>query len=333
MTLNDVIQALELKGILVANNIGEHGNCDISSNCPKAIEVRKIINESGLTLAAILEAVQEIQSLDAPSKQITVDALPEINCMAEVHIGDQTVQVDMTSMVEAATRTAIHNKLDELNNLKTKMLNTIMGCNKALNDQIVGLKRKKDTPPQLSFTLESILNSKAMCTSIEGNYVIIFPLRYHPEYIYKDGGRFRITDPEVLTRDVYLTYTISTINKILKTELHNKDGSKFSHYHGNNEYDCWGNIKMPTVWDGKLESLWILTTQLEKSLVTINYNSMMNSGRPIGLPTAESLLESAVKLGIEGQRTIPTVPVFDPITTARVTATDNRPVTTGWGRH
>ena len=54
MNLSQTVQALEANGVVVALDCGVHGYCDINSNCPVAVQLRKFIHESGVTLEELL---------------------------------------------------------------------------------------------------------------------------------------------------------------------------------------------------------------------------------------------------------------------------------------
>jgi hypothetical protein len=326
MNLRETIQALEAKGITVANDLGVHENCAIDSNCPKAIEVRKIIGESGVTLEQLLEGFTQ------PEVESPAIELPEINGDAEISVAGRRLKLDFNSIIKDELRSLIRRKLSQIEEHSGHLKNIGYGWNSYYQREIARVRTTK-VLPQLSFPIEELSRTGCMITSQGDNYVFLFKTEYHPEYIVSDGVRFKLSDNDtaLLKGDTMLKYVITRERKFLtKPALLNDKGSKFYHYHGSGS-DCWGTITFPTTWDGTLNSLYQESITLMKSLITINRNSPMNR-EPAGMPNLQDLFSRATRLGMEGVIDRPIPPVETPQDDGSRFTTDIPQPVRGWGR-
>ena len=70
MRLSDVVSACQVKGVTISLNLGEHSNCDLESNCPKAIQLRTFIQEAKVTPAILLEGFAEYTRVGLPGRPL-----------------------------------------------------------------------------------------------------------------------------------------------------------------------------------------------------------------------------------------------------------------------
>jgi len=154
----------------------------------------------------------------------------------------------------------------------------------------------------LSFDTRELLASNCLVTTDRDKYVFLFPVEYKPEYLVRDGTRYKMADEDIeaTTRQVYLKFIVTKNNRFTSASLHDGTGDKFQHYHGDSVYDCWGNVRLPTQWDGRLRSLVRLVTTLMRSLATVNLNSILEHDPP-SMPDTDGLEDRATELGKEGE--------------------------------
>lgn len=314
MNLLRTIQALEAirteqypDGLAVALNIGEHRHCDIESNCPLAIQLRRFIGETGVTLEQLLEGYQEVIA----SEPVKYD-LAQFDTSAKISIAGKEYAFDFNDFIETQMRRVIEGKLVELNEQQAyiKALGThLYRC--YLHE--INKLRSDHALLQLEFPMVDLIAYKVFISSESKNYTFTFPVTYHPEYIVRDGVRFELSNEDkasVERTDIYLKFTITSEDNFLSAVLLYGNGSKFYHYHGRT-YDCWGSVVLPKRWDRTLSSLHRLKERLMNSLITINYDSLVIR-QPSGMPSVESLLGGSTKLGREGELEQPIQAVEQP---------------------
>ncbi len=83
MNLNETLKAMEVKNIAVALDIGVHGECDINHNCPVAIQLRRIIQESGVTMEQLFDA---FASIEQRQDNFVLPTLPSVDCNLHMNI-------------------------------------------------------------------------------------------------------------------------------------------------------------------------------------------------------------------------------------------------------
>ncbi len=303
MNLYETTQALEAKHIAVALDLGVHGSCELMSNCPLAIKLRQLIGESGLTMEQVFEGF-----VQAGQEHLGLPEIPQVNfqAYAVLIINEHQVRVDLTDALSGNLRASIKARLRELNDMRS----TLVGIgHRLMYVYNSNLRRARETRvlPIPQYTQGELLRTgvQVCLNTARDGYLFFLPFTYRPGFIVNDGIRCELaaTDKARLNQLVILGQEIKN-NRWITVTLLTLDGEKFYHYHGGTQ-DCWGQIHHPDEWDGTLTQLVWHKELLERSLVTINYNSMMNQGQPgHGMPTARDLLTRSTRLGREGD--IPT---------------------------
>ena len=97
MNLAQTIQALEANNIVTALDCGVHQYCDVNSNCPLAVELRRIVTESELTLEQLLEGYAASQ--EPPPNPLLNPEFPEIDGHTIIHIGESDIPLDLTPVI------------------------------------------------------------------------------------------------------------------------------------------------------------------------------------------------------------------------------------------
>lgn len=303
MNLHQTVQALEAKNITVAINLGQHSHCPIDSNCPLAIELRRTMADAGVTLPELLEGYREV----IVSEPVNI-VLPEFDGRATIRVAGEDLHLDFSRIIGDQLKGVVDRKLRELEALESNFKELGRNLFRSYLYEIEKT-RNESVLPQLTFSGEELIQTHCLTSGVDGNYVFIFPEEYKPEYIVKDGIRYKLSDAhiKVLIREVYLRFIISKENEFLSATLLDVRSGKFQHYHGNGHEDCWGAVTLPQTWDGTIRSLYGLATNLTKALATINHNSLMQS-EPPNIPFhISTLLEKSTELGREGELEVPEV--------------------------
>ena len=297
MNLQETVQALEQNNIQIALDVGVHRYCDINSNCPLAVELRKITNESGVTLAQLLEGF--VTGQEAPPEPVSYE-LPEFDSKATIRIAGTNVELNLEDALRAQLGDALDKKRREFRGLGGRITALGDSLYHSYLNQVSELKRTK-TLPQLEFPNRDVIRANCLITANNTHYIFLFPRGYSPEYIVTRGMRYKLADRDVkaLKRDVYISYTITKERKILNAKILDDKGEGFRHYHGNTGEDCWGAVHIPERWDGSLGSLADFTAQLMGALHTLNKDSPI-SRQPNGMPHMDGLMERSTELGEEG---------------------------------
>lgn len=296
MNLSGTLQALEVRNITIAIDLGAHQYCLLDSNCPKAIELRRLIEETGMTLVQLLEGFQAVNAPDPISFE-----LPQFSADTSITIGGQTLYLDFNQVVDQQLRRMINRKLEEIEQLGTKVRILGRSLYESYLHEINRIKYNR-VLPQLSFPLEELIKANCMITTDNDNYQFLFITKYNPQYIVRDGIRYRLSsvDTAYLVREpVFLQFIITPQGKLLSATLLDSGGVKFQHYHGRTS-DCWGTAILLTTWDRTLSSLYRLSVSLMNSLATINYNSPVQR-EPPSMCSIRSLLDNCTELGREGE--------------------------------
>jgi hypothetical protein len=300
MNLQETVRALEAKNIQVAIDVGVHSGCALDSNCPKAVELRRYIAGAGVTLEQLLEGYEVIS---APDPVRLDDITPDIEGRTSIVIAGQQVQLDLTNLINEQVRQAWGRRVANLQDMEGRIRRTGRGLYDAYLDEI-RRSRNKHTLPQLSYSTRALIEAGCLITSGERHYIFLFPDIYNPQYLIKDGFRYKMSDEHIiqLQRPVYLKFSLTPVERkfyVLPTLL-TPDWEKFRHYHGRTS-DCWGQVTIPERWDGTLTSLKRLNDLLMKSLITINLNSLVER-QPPDMPHAhDTLLVRSTVLGREGE--------------------------------
>lgn len=296
MNLSETIQALKAKGIQVAIDLGIHTRCLLDSNCPKVIELRRLLDKAGIGLPEILEGYQQVivpDPINWSNDGFQVDG------KVTVRIAGLDVQLDLTNFIESQLNRSVREKLDTIKQQEDRVRELGQSLYRRYQEEITNQRRKK-TLPQLPFSRDDIIRYDIRITSDGDNYIFFLPAFYHPEYIVRDGVRYELAEEDKanLKRNIYLSFSISRDNIFISAVLLDDTGAKFRHYHGKSG-ECWGQIQLPNQWDKTLRSLDALKRSLIGALVTINYNSLLDR-EPPGMPHADKLRERSRELGREG---------------------------------
>lgn len=284
------VNQLKKQGIEVAIELGVHSLCRLDSNCPKAIEVRKIITDSGTELG---EYIQE--------RGFTVSPLPE-ELKATVVIHHPLLverELDITEFLRPEAQRGLERAIKESNKAIDHCKVWLEGCINRYNHEVYRL-RQNSTLPQLPISARELLRLGAVLGKHDKNlYNIYFRVTYSPVQTVRAGVRYQLSNEDVLRirREGYLGIVFN--KHFEKADLWDEHMNKLSHYHGN-AYDCWGNGGLPDIWDGTIEQLVSLRDRLMRALGTINGDSLMLDS-PLNMPTYQTLLQRATRIGPEGR--------------------------------
>ena len=322
MNLRETVEILRAKHIEIALDLGEHTHCQLDSNCPLAIQLRRAIGESGLTLPDLLEGYQAIT---AP-EPVRID-LPHLGGEATITVAGKTIRIDLTDIVGGQFKEALERKLHDLERQEVCIKGLGIGLYHSYLQEIAGL-RNNHILPQLKVPVGDLLRYRACITEEDGNYIFLFQVNFHPEYIVRDGIRYKLgnEDAFAIRREACLKITVTPQGKVLSLLLLDKAGTKLGHYHGRNT-DCWGQVNLQL--EGgiiSLRALHRIGIVAMNSLITINYNSLMQHVPP-DMPPIEQLLERSTELGREGELGAP-----EPTPDAQPAGWVNPAAPRRWGR-
>ena len=300
MNLIETLEALEAKNTAVAIDIGEHGRCTIDSNCPVAVELRKIIVDAGITLEQLLEGFTESR----PSDPVEYTFAPFSGKMS-LSIAGTIVETDLKDVITGALKAHVDNRLATLKGkeLGIKILGLSLYSNYQHHIKEAGKNAKL---PQLKFTPGELSQAKCYVTSEpRGNslvYAFYYPTQYRPEYLIDQGTRYTLdpADLKKITQDMLIKVAVSKEGAIFDPQAVKPDGTHLIHYHSSGgDGNCWGGVHRPQKWDGRLRTISDYVRLLDGSLRTINYNSVMNP-EPTGMPKVDKIRERVTKVGKEG---------------------------------
>ena len=311
MNLREVYDALEENHILTGLDIGVHGNCQIDSNCPLAIDLRRVITESEITLQQLADGMAKHKAEDFVSPHI---AIPDEEVTFTVF--NTEVKIPLHNLVENSVNVAVESKIDAIRAMEPHLVQMGQAYHRAYLEKVAVLN-KNLVLTQVSFDPKELLRTRCQVTAEDGRYLFLFPYDYHAEYIVNNGVRSAISAKhrkEIARMGGSIAISLTKDRKFLDMKAKNADYSPMDHYHARTGGNCWGSVKMPAVWDGTLRQVYKLFKELEGSLMTVNYNSLLNR-HPTGMPEHTSLLRSARELGREGE--------------LRPVAGDPEPATTG----
>ncbi len=291
MQLNQVQTQLKRMGIEVAIDLGEHSYCSISSNCPKAIEVRRVIEAARITPEMLVQPSVDVFATPViPTK---------VSARMQLVLGSETIEVDCAQIVTKEASLAIQKKVNELETKHGQYQNYLMGLQRAYS-LAMQQARAQVVLPQLAFSRQQLLRYKCTVTRVAQNYSIMFREIYNPMWIVSTGKRWQIEagTAKDMECEIILEFTISAQCKFVSIMLLTVELEKFQHYHGR-ATDCWGQVKIPELWDGTMTMLVEFKEVLMKSLATINEDSLM-MGHPPDFMSIEALKKKSVLLGQEG---------------------------------
>ena len=301
MNLTEVFDSLGENDILTGLDIGVHGNCEIDSNCPIAIELRRVVMESGITLQQLADGVALHQTrgddntfLQNPEIQMPTD---EISFLVFGH----SISIPLSEVIGNNIRTAVFNRMQELRDADTTLERIGQAFHNTYREKVAALSKNKRLQ-QVAFDPEELRRTGCQVTATEGNYLFIFPFDYHAEYIVNNGIRHELSaahKAQIARLGGCMTIEITNENKFTFAKAKKADFTPMNHYHASHGGNCWGSVTIPRTWNGTLRQVYALFKELEGSLMTINNNSLFNR-HPEGMPESTSILRSATRLGREG---------------------------------
>lgn len=324
ISLTDALYILENSfSVLLANDLGIHKYCKLNSNCPRAIKVRKLMAEAGVSMEQLVKVFAEEEENFKRGGHNT-DYLDELEKALEkntvkLHILGQELELDLTEEVKQSTGFALTDRLNGVKRYRQEVESYLQSWfatyKRAIRDA-----RLSETLPQLHFDFRDLMKNPCRY-SIEGNnYCFWFDFNYQLRYIVNNSIRYELCDKDRIEsyRSLLIRYQINREYSFVEIALFKPDGSKFVHYHGGS-WDCWGSVKFPEKWDGTLYTLSTITKTLEKIIATVNFNSLMFD-HPDGFPKVTDLIKNGTELGKEGE-----------INVADATERPNTRPTRGWG--
>jgi len=297
VNLKEVVDSLEAKDIQLAIDLGVHTRCLIDSNCPKAIELRKLIGEAGVGLPEILEGYQ---AMTAPDPINWSNDGFQIDGKVTIRVAGRDLELDLTQEIEDRLTDQMQRKLQNIRSQENRIRTLGQSLHNRYLDEIAA-QRRTEALPQLSFPQEDLIRFNIMVSSEKNNYIFLSPSTYRPEYIVRDGIRYELSpaDKKVIRRDIIFKFIINREGKFIQITHLDMTGNHFQHYHSRNA-DCWGQIELPQQWDRSLGQLDRLKIGISNALVTINYNSLVQH-EPPSMPAIDRMLSRATELGREGR--------------------------------
>ena len=297
MTLQQTIEVLGNLNIQTALDVGVHANCDLQSNCPIAVQLRKVVGEAHITGEQLLTGLAAITV--SPPEAIHFE-LPKVEAIADLNIAGIPVRLDLAPVINPQLTRFYQGYITQLQNGSRQLATMGRGLYSSYALAIQESRKLKELP-QLIFTIPDIIKANCMVTSGGSNYFFLFPRLYSPQYIVTRGVRYKIADTDIihLIHKINVQLTISRDNRFVDMRILNEHGEKFVHYHGRAGGDCWGQVTRPPIWDKRLRSLENLIIQLMGSLSTINKDSMLER-EPPGMPHIDVLFGRSTRQGEEG---------------------------------
>lgn len=306
MNLQDTIKGMQKAGYEVALELGQHVYCDLSSNCPLAIELRRVISDCGITAGQLAEGYEQVVHPYNPFANIRV---ADVSGTLNIVLGEKSFSVDMKDVLERNIKSAVSARMRTLN-LETRRLKDLGSSMYQTLEVEIAKANKAKKLPQLSFAVIDMVKTGVLVTSGREEYMFLFPHEYNPKYLVDNGIRYKIApaDVERIHTDIFIQYRITLARKVVSVSTLRKDnGEEFEHYHGSSHGDCWGTAQILEEWDGTLMSLYRNSLTLVGSLGAVNMNSLLRRN-PVDMPTSVVLKGRSTVMGREGDTTpAPTV--------------------------
>lgn len=296
MNLTDTVKALEAKDVTVALNLGAHEYCTIDSNCPLAVELRRLMLDAGVTLVELLEGYTAVT---APDPVMSYD-FPEMSAKVSILIAGKTIEFELDDVVSEGMKAAIDERFRAVD---ARMMSVRQLGNSLYSTYLQAIRRagETNTLPQLEFSRTDLMQVGCLISGEGDTYIFLFPREYKPQYLVSNGVRYKMADEDIesVKRDIFLEFRIRD-NRFLSASIYKATGGKLEHYHGTDRSDCWGHVTIPRSWDRRLPSLKRLADLIMNSLVTINLDSLMMRD-PADMPHIDRLKDRSTELGIEGE--------------------------------
>jgi hypothetical protein len=304
MELNIALKVLqEQYNMEVALNMGEHAYCSVESNCPVAVKLRKILIEAGIDFdelkTKIPEQVNDISIIDRAGVN-----LDDVTDTVTATVFGTEITIPVQNIIKPEFVSTVQNYIYNLKQKRIRLDSYAYALQDTFNNELAKARRKVVLP-----TLEIPFHEAAGVTILANNreevYEIYVPTVYAPKLIYDDGVNYQLDEADrvkIERKNLYMRYRIRPDKVIVDTILVTDKGEGLEHYHGRSGHDCWGTVETMSKWDGSIKQLRQRTLLLERSLVTINYNSLLRRD-PSGMPGADSVMSRATahKLGVVGE--------------------------------
>ena len=289
-----VAEYLEKKGILVADDFDVHASCLIESNCTEAIKMRKIIAEAGLQLSDVIKGTEELcKGIIGYIEPFPKPNFPEFSGKAVVKIGGQEIELDLSAELEAQLEHYFKDQLQKFRDSQSRVY--ALGADLFHNylSNVEQVRRQRKLPQEGTFAGELLKHNCTVAYGDHRSWLFIFPFKYAPEWLYTRGKRYDLCKEHKeklkLETGIYNMFQITVERKLMRPKLVFKDLTKFRHYHGSGDSDCWGELKFPKNWTGDLKELAELNYRCEAAEFTINRDSLVNSNPPGLIPVPELL--------------------------------------------
>lgn len=320
LTLQQTVDGLESmrndefpEGMSIGLNLGEHGYCEIRSNCPLAVRLRTMVEEMGIDLEKFINEYQE-----TPPDPLTFadwsNTISEVEGDLSLTIGGQTFHLDYTTIVTDHLKQAIQTRLTRMRDIEQSLVRLKQDYYSTYKNEVLLRRERRGLTLPGSFTSVDLASwGITMGTGYNGsNYEFILPLPYDPAFVFSRGQKYAILerhqqalrrDNVVLFLDITPNYKFRRAQTMQRVAKERKSHyTSFSHYHGSGGDDCWGSVVLPAKWEGTIGQLLRLRDELAVSLTTINKDSLMNS-HPVDMLAIQTIMEKATQLGTEGEVT------------------------------
>ena len=309
MNLKDIMLAMDtIPEAAIALDLGVHAACEFDSNCPKAIRLRTLIQESGINMAQILQGYATVSSQSPPDRPINIDTLfPASNTNVDGHI---TVDImgkrqtfDLSDEIRRQVISQLSSRLRTIQETQVSVGRIADSLYHAYS-QAIDKARNSKVVPQLEFPAKELLANKIISNKrTEGGYNFYIPTTYKPLYLIDNGIRYKIADMDIgaIKRDnCFLKIQVNSSKTFQAVTLVTAEDVELNHYHGRAGQDCWGTMRLPERWDGTARQLQQITHERMGALVTVNYNSILTH-EPINMPTDRQLRSRVIEMGREGE--------------------------------
>lgn len=162
------------QGVTLAIDVGVHSYCDINSNCPVAVELRKIIHETGINLQQLLEGFAATQ--ETPPEPLVNGHQVEFDGRATIRVAGQNIQLNFDDIISQQLREVIRSKTNELDRMSASFNELGRGLYRTYLNQIAGLRTTKELS-QLKFSVAELTKVGCFVTSDGSKYILyLIPL-------------------------------------------------------------------------------------------------------------------------------------------------------------
>ncbi len=232
MTLTEVFDSLGENDILTGLDIGVHGNCEIDSNCPIAIELRRVVREAGITLQQLVDGAALHQTRGDDDNfflRNTEIQLPTEDITFSVF--GQDVSISLAQIIGPDVRVAVENRLASIRDANRVIESVGQAYLNTYREKVAALSKNKRLQ-QVAFDPEELRRTGCQVTATEGNYLFIFPFDYGAEYIVNNGIRHELSaahKAQIARLGGSMTFEITHENKFSTLKVKKADFSTMDH--------------------------------------------------------------------------------------------------------